>query len=81
MYLISLKDEIKHLLDKLSPADLQAVLAFTQNLKNDALDIYGIEGESFVERAKAMGIDAADLATMRDAIDEDCERIDWDGWA
>jgi hypothetical protein len=40
----------------------------------------GIPGEVLVERARSIDWPPEDLVEMMAAIEEDCERVDLDGW-
>ncbi len=74
----SLRDELLREFEKLSPEQQERVLDFTRRLQNPLPP--GIPGEVLLERAREINFDPEDLAEMAAAIEEHCERIDWDGW-
>jgi hypothetical protein len=73
---ISYKQEILEQLDRLDTEQQRQVLAFMRSLSTPQ----GIPGWLFIERTKNLRIDLADLEIMKQAIEEDCERIDPDEW-
>jgi hypothetical protein len=70
------EQEIIRIVRQLDPARQQQVLDFIHRLERPR----GIPGEELVARARQVSFDPADLETMRQAIEEECERIDWDEW-
>lgn len=40
----------------------------------------GLTGREMIELARAAAFLPEDLAEIEQAIEEDCERVDWDGW-
>jgi hypothetical protein len=79
MVTASLKEQIISQLDDLTPEQQQQVLDFTQRLRH-ATPPGGISGDELWERAHTTGFSSDDLAEIAQAIEEGCERIDWDGW-
>jgi hypothetical protein len=47
---------------------------------NTDLTPKGISGREYLERTKDIHISPDDLELLRQAIEEECERMDWDGW-
>lgn len=78
MAISSLKEQLLTEFDKLSPEQQERVLEFTRSL-HSALPP-SIPGEVLLERAREINFDPQDLAEIAVAIEEGCERIDWDGW-
>jgi hypothetical protein len=74
----SVKEQIVSQLDKLSEEQQQQVLEFSQRLPSTLPP--PIPGEVLIARAREINFDPQDLAEMAQAIEEDCERIDWDEW-
>lgn len=75
---VSVKDEIVQALNGLSLEELQAVLQFTRRMVSKTPP--GTPGEVLIARAESLDFDPDELAQMLQAIEEECERIDWDGW-
>ena len=75
----SIKEQLLSEIDKLSPEQQKKVLEFTYKLRSSSLPP-GIPGEVLLERAREINFDPEDLAEIAAAIEEGCERIDWDGW-
>ncbi len=76
--MVALREQLLNEFDKLPPEKQQRVLDYTRAL-SDTLPP-GIPGEVLWERAREINFDPEDLAQIAAAIEEDCERIDWDGW-
>jgi hypothetical protein len=75
----SLKDEILHELDKLSVEQQREILKLAKSLQHVTRPV-GIPGKVLIARAREISFDPEDLAEIAKAIEEDCERIDWDEW-
>jgi hypothetical protein len=73
---LSLKEQIVSRLDRLSVEQQKAVLDFTQTLTRPE----GVSGKVLLDRLKEIQIDPQDLEEMKQAIEEEFERIDLDGW-
>lgn len=67
-------------LRKLDEAQQQQVLDYIHGLVGSSTLPPGIPGEVLWQRAVEINFDPEALAEMMQAIEEDCERIDWDGW-
>lgn len=65
-------DEVR----KLDSGQQQQVLAYIRSLERPR----GEPGWQFLERTRDIHINPADLETMRQAIEEHCEKVDWDEW-
>ncbi len=63
---------------RLNDEQQKQVLSFIQNIDRPAHQ--SIPGSELVKRAKAINFDPDDLVEIARAIEEDCERIDWDEW-
>jgi len=75
---MSIKDQIAEALKELTPEQQAQVLAFTRRLHSPLPP--AIPGEVLLARAREINFDPQDLKEISDAIEEGCERIDWDGW-
>jgi len=71
---VSSKEEIIRELDKLDKDQLNEVLQFTRQLSAPK----GVPGETLLRFAGRISLE--DLALMEQAIEEDCENIEPDGW-
>ena len=63
-------------IDDLSEEELRRVLEFTQSLHRPK----GVSGKEFLERTKDIRISSADLELMRQAIEEEFEKVDLNEW-
>lgn len=73
---LSIKEQIIAQLDRLTPEQQQRVLDYTQAITRPP----GETGQNFLDATRDIHISTADLDTMKAAIEEACERIDWDEW-
>jgi hypothetical protein len=76
--MIALREQLLDEFDKLPPEKQQQVLQFTRSLSSTLPP--GTPGEVLIELAHELNFSSDDLAQMEAAIEEDCERIDWDEW-
>ena len=76
---LTVKEEIINQLDDLSPDQQRRVLDFTRKIKAETLP-EGTPGEVLWELARSINFDPEDLKEIAEAIEAECERIDWDGW-
>jgi hypothetical protein len=72
MAAISYEQEILEQIRDMNEAQQKEVLAFARGLKRPT----GESGKQFIERTKDIHIDPEDLALMKAAIEEWCERAD-----
>jgi len=72
----SLTDQIIQLVDQLTVDQKQKVLDYARGLGRPR----GTPGHVLVALMDKIQIDPADLDEMEKAIEEECERIDVDGW-
>lgn len=72
----ALEAEIREQLNRLPPEQQHQVLEFARSLV--AARVRGMPGNALLPFAGA--IDADDLATMKQAIEEGCERVSQDDW-
>jgi hypothetical protein len=72
----SIREEIIQQLDRLSPEQQRQVLDFARGLARPR----GESGREFIEKTRHIQISPEDLQAMQDAIEEECERIDWGEW-
>lgn len=75
---ISLREQLLEAFDKLAEEQQKQVVGYIRSLNSELPP--PIPGEVMLERARQINFDPADLAEMQQAIEEGCERIDWDGW-
>lgn len=76
----SIKEQIIVELDHLSPDQQQQILEYARAIQSTAGLPQGIPGDVLLTRAYEINFSSEDLAEIENAIEEDCERIDWDGW-
>ncbi len=62
----------------LSEEQQRFVLKFARGLRNQSPP--GIPPDELIRRVDEIDFPSKDLEEMKQAIDEDCERIDEDGW-
>jgi hypothetical protein len=72
----TIKQQIIEQLDALTEEQQKRVLAFTASLVRPR----GEPGSLLLERTRDIHIAPDDLEKMKQVIEEDCERIDWDEW-
>lgn len=75
----SLDKEILEQVERLNQEQKRQVLAFARDLAESSR-LRGTPAEEFFASAAEAKFDAASLQEMQQAIEEDCERIDLDGW-
>ena len=73
-----IRQQIIHQLDQLTPAQQQQLLDFAIHIQGSLPP--GIPGEDLIALARQIDFPADDLAEIMRAVNEDCERIDADGW-
>ncbi|MBN1284240.1 MAG: hypothetical protein JXB47_02475 [Anaerolineae bacterium] len=78
MEALSLKEQIIEELKSLSPVQQAQVLAFARRLHKPTPE--GMPGEVWLAKMDTFEFEPGALDEMMRAIEEDCERIDWDGW-
>ncbi|MBN2305406.1 MAG: hypothetical protein JXQ72_13050 [Anaerolineae bacterium] len=76
METVSLKDQIVQTLDDMTLDQLRRVLAYTQQMKSNLPP--GTPGEVLLAHMDSFQFEPGDLEEMTQAIEEGCERIDWD---
>jgi hypothetical protein len=69
-------DQIMNQLARLNSAQQQEVLDYTIHLAR----IRGTPGKVLLERMKSIQCDPADLAEMQQAIEDEFEKVNLDGW-
>jgi hypothetical protein len=72
------KVQIMELLAALSLEEQKQLLHFGKALQNKMPP--GIPGEVLIKHAREINFPKEDLDEMIQAIEEDCGKIDWDGW-
>ncbi|HEX3050417.1 MAG TPA: hypothetical protein VHP83_07170 [Aggregatilineaceae bacterium] len=72
----SIKTEIIQELDRLSLEQLHRVLDFTRTVQQPL----GTPGEDLTARMDSFKFEPGNLDEIAQAIEEGCERIDWDEW-
>ena len=73
-----LTQKITEQVKRLSPADQRRVLDFVRALA--VTQPKGTSGKDLIALAASLEFDKEDLREMARAIEEDCERVDADGW-
>jgi hypothetical protein len=76
MAITTMKEEICAEMERLSPVDQRRVLDLAKNLARSGL--LEVPGRTLLRFAGT--IDPSDLDVMQRAIEEDCERVDENGW-
>lgn len=69
-------EQIISRLDRMTPEQQKLVLNYASGLGLPR----GMPGDELIALMDRIQIDPADLAEMEKAIEEECERIDPDGW-
>lgn len=72
----TIEAELREQLSRLPSEEQYRVLAFARSLA--ASQVRGVPGRALLRYAGS--IDAPDLAVMRQAVEEACERVDVDEW-
>jgi hypothetical protein len=75
---VSLKEELLKEFDQLSLEQQKEAVILVKRLRNPLPP--GIPGEVLLARMGTFKFEPGDLEEMARAIEEGCERIDWDGW-
>ncbi len=73
-----IRDQIINQLDRLSAEQQKQVLDYSLSLQQKRPP--GIHGDELIARARVINFSPEDLAEITQAIEEDCERIDWNEW-
>jgi hypothetical protein len=74
--MLSVKEKIINQLDRMTSEQQKKMLEFANGLTRSP----GTPGDVLVALMEKIQIDPADLEEMSRAIEEECERIDLDGW-
>jgi len=75
----SLRNQIIHELDQLTDAQQEQLLDIARRLQQSPLPP-GTPGAVLVEHMGTFDFAPGAVDEMMHAIEEGCERIDWDGW-
>lgn len=78
MTTMPIREQIISQLDRLSPEQQRQLLDHSLSLQQRRPP--GIPGDELIARAREINFSPEDLAEIIQAIDEDCERIDWNEW-
>lgn len=73
---MTLEQEILEIVQRMTPEQQRRALEYARSLSRPR----GISGKEFIARTRDISISADDLEAMKQAIEEDCERIDSDEW-
>jgi hypothetical protein len=73
----SVKEQIARQVDKLTPEQQQALLDYAERLQSLPA---GTPGEVLLEHMSDFNFEPGEVDEMMRAIEEGCERIDWDEW-
>ena len=74
----TVEQQLMDYLRRMSHDQQQRLLDYARQIQD--IPPSGIPGEVLVERARSIDWPPEDLAEMVAAIEEDCERVDPDGW-
>ena len=74
---ISVKEQIVKQLDTLTPEQQRALLDYAQVLQTHP---QGTPGDVLLEHINDFDFEPGDIEEMMRAIEEGCERINWDEW-
>ncbi len=81
MTMDSVRDRLLDELNHLTPVQQEKLLDYARQMQQGSTLPPGTPGERLVELAGQFRFPQDGLDEMMQAIEEDCERIDWDGWA
>jgi len=73
----TIRDQIIHQLDSLSPEEQALVLDYMHRVR---MAPPGTPGDMFLAHVGDFDFQPSDIEEMMQAIEEGCERIDWDEW-
>lgn len=74
---MTIKEQIVNELERLSANQQQQLLNYAKRLAGTPI---GTPGEVLLNRMDSFQFEAGAVDDMMRVIEEDCERIDWDGW-
>lgn len=72
----TLEQEILEVVRKMTPEQQRRSLEYARSLSRPR----GISGKEFIARTRDISISSDDLEIMKQAIEEDAERVDRDEW-
>lgn len=75
----TLKEQIAAEVERLTPQQQAQLLAFARRI-SELPPIIGTPGEVLLENRHLFKFEPGEVDVMMRAIEEDCERIDWDEW-
>jgi hypothetical protein len=75
----SIREQLIHELDKLSPEQQEHLLDVARRLQTTALPS-GTPGNVLLEHMDRFEFAPGAVDEMMRVIEEGCERVDWDGW-
>ena len=73
----SVKEQIVQQIDELSPEQQQELLNYARRLQTMPA---GTPGEVLLQHSRDFNFEPGEVDEMMQAIEEGCERIDWDEW-
>lgn len=79
MSALSVREQLIHELDKLTPEQQEHLLDIARRIQQSKLPP-GTPGDLLLARMESFNFAPGEVDTMMRAIEENCERIDWDGW-
>jgi hypothetical protein len=77
--MLNLKEQIIDGIERLSPDQQVRVLELVQTLRASA-PLQGTAGSLLLAHLEKLQFEAGEVDRMMKAIEEDCERVDADGW-
>ena len=76
---MSIRDQLIREVDKLTPEQQEQLLEMARRLQSTVLPT-GTSGNTLIEHIERLQFAPGAVDEMMRIIEEDCERIDWDGW-
>jgi len=74
---MTIKEQIVNELDRLSPSQQEQLLNYAKRLVNLPS---GTPGDVLLGHMDTFQFEAGVVDEMMKVIEEDCEKVDWDGW-
>jgi hypothetical protein len=80
MTMDSVRDRLLDELNHLTPVQQEKLLDYARQMQQGSTLPPGTPGKIWLAKMDEFEYDPEAVNDMMRAIDEDCERIDWDGW-
>lgn len=75
---MSIKEQLANEVDRLTPAQQQVLLDYAKRLRGTSS--VGTSGDQLLDYMNSFQFEPGAVDEMMKVIEEDCERVDWDGW-